>query len=224
MKNVTIVGNNPEFKSGNLIKITDVSNLEFNNVVFKGSSYNTVMTGQTCTAGKYLQNLQINNCKFGEICKHVNLWLAAWKDGAIFNIKNTSFLTGEQIFCFSDFHAANDVAGFENKLTVNLENVTIDHYQKDGSEYEGIMLFDSRYCAAGTFESTNPFGADKVTLNLTNVVVNGNRLTASDFIMGNGGAGQMLYIFKAKEKVNLAYSEETKHLFPKVYVDGVLVG
>lgn len=223
MENVTIVGNNPEFKSGNLIKISDANALKFNNVIFKGTSYNTVMTGQSCTAGKYLQSVLINNCKFDEICKHVNLWFAAWKDGAVFNIKNTSFRTGEQILCFSDYHADNDSAGFANKLTVNLENVTIENYQKDGSKYEGIMLFDSRYCTAGTFESTNPFGADKVTLNLINVVVNGDKLTASDFIMGNNGAGQMLYIYKAKDKTNLVYSEETKHLFPKVYVDGVLV-
>ena len=194
--------------SSNCIKVVEAETMTIKDTTFSGTTYNTIMTGQNST--NFLKNMIIDNCDFNEDCKHINIWFAGYQDNATLTISNCHFRRGEQFLCISDF------AGTDNKLTVNLVNCVIDQYEKDGTEYEGIILMDGRNVNVGEFEEKNPFGAGKVTININNVTVAGEKLTADNFIMGNGGAGQMLYMYKAKEKANVAYSEETANLFPTI--------
>ena len=195
-------------KNANVVKVVDATSMTVKDTGFSGTTYNTIMTGQNTTA--FLKNMLVDNCDFAEDCKHINIWFAGYQDEATLTISNCHFKGGEQFLCISDF------AGTDNRLTVNIVNCTIDQYEKDGTEYEGIILLDARNVNVGEFESKNPFGDGKVTINFNNVTVAGEKLTADKFVMGNGGAGQMLYIYKAKEKANVAYSDATAHLFPTI--------
>lgn len=195
-------------KNANLVKVVEAETLVIRDTVFSGTTYNTIMTGQNSTS--FLKSMIVDNCDFNEDCKHINIWFGGFADNATLTISNCHFRGGEQFLCISDY------AGYSNHLTVNLVNCVIDSYEKDGTKYEGIMLLDARTCPAGAFESNNPFGDGKVIINISNVTVAGVKLNEGNFIMGNGGDGQMLYVYKAKDKANVAYSEETAHLFPTV--------
>ena len=194
--------------SSNCVMVTNATSMTVKDTAFSGNTYNTIMTGQKCDS--FLKNMVVDNCDFGENCEHINIWFAGYQDDATLTISNCHFKGGEQFLCISDF------AGTDNHLTVNIVNCAIDQYEKDGTEYEGIILLDARNVNVGEFESKNPFGDGKVTINFNNVTVAGEKLTADKFVMGNGGAGQMLYIYKAKEKANVAYSSETANFFPTI--------
>ena len=201
--------------SSNLIIAKNVKTLDLNGVTFNGPTYNTVMTGQVTT--EYLKRMTIEDCVFDEECKHVNVWFAGHDEDAILNIKNTTFKTCEQFLCISDF------SGVGKKLTVNLEGVDIANYEKGTEEspdaYEGIILLDDRVCTSDAdFLEKRPF--QNVTLNITNCTAGGVALTADTFKMGNGGVGQMLYVYCAKAKKVYSYAEHPE-VFPKVVVNGV---
>ena len=225
MKNVTIVSNYPSGNNSNTIKITDANKIEFYNVTFRGPAYNTVMTGQGCANGKYISNALFENCVFDEDCRHINIWFAAWKDNAVLTIKNCKFKTCEQFLCLSDFHGAAGNDQFNNKLTINIENCIIENYEKGTVEnpdaYEGIILCDSRKTTASNFETLNPFGDGKVTINITNTKVGNELLTIDKFNMGTKGPGQMLYLYRAAGSKNYDFNEETHNLFPSVTIDGL---
>jgi len=220
MKNLTIVCNYPSGKLSNAVMIKDAKEIEFKNVKFEGPAYNTIMTGQRCKAGGYLESLVIENCTFNELCRHINIWCAAWKNNAVVTIKNCKFATCEQFLCLGDFHAANDVAGFANKLTVNIENCEIVNYEKNDA-YEGIILCDSRHATAANYAEVNPFA--NVTINITNTKVGDVLLTKDNFLMGTQAVGQMLYVYRAKDNTNFVFNADTKAFFPTVYVDGELI-
>ncbi len=225
MKNVTITSYCPVGKpNDNTIKIMDSSNTEFKNVTFKGVSYNTVMTGQTCKPGKYIESALFENCTFDETCRHISIWFAAWKDNAVLTIRNCKFKTCEQFLCLSDFHGDAGESQFNNKLTVNIENCVIENYEKGTVEnpdaYEGIILCDSRKTTASNFETLNPFGDGKVTINIVNTKVGNDLLTIDNFKMGTKGPGQMLYLYRASGSKNYDFNEDTQNLFPTIIVDG----
>lgn len=192
--------------SSNCIKVVEADSMTIRDTTFSGRTYNTIMTGQNCTA--FLKNMIVDNCDFAEECRHINIWFGGFQDNATLTISNCHFRGGEQFLCIGDY------AGHGNRLTVNIVNCSIDQYEKDGTEYEGIILLDSRKSAAGMFESDNPFG--RISINFSNVTVAGERLTADNFVMGSGGSGQMLYIYKASDRANVPYTPETAHLFPTV--------
>lgn len=201
--------------SSNLIIAKNVKTLDLNGVTFNGPTYNTVMTGQVTT--EYLKRMAIEDCVFDEECKHVNVWFAGHDEDATLNIKNTTFKTCEQFLCISDF------SGVGKKLTVNLEGVDVANYQKGTEEspdvYEGIILLDDRVCTSDAdFLEKRPF--QNVTLNITNCTAGGVALTADTFKMGNGGVGQMLYVYCAKARKVYSYAEHPE-VFPKVVVNGV---
>ena len=203
--------------SSNLIIAKEVKTLDIEGTTFNGQTYNTVMTGQVTT--EYLKRMTIKDCVFDEECKHVNVWFAGFDDNATLNIKNTTFRTCEQFLCISDF------SGADHKLTVNLENVEITNYEKGTEEspdqYEGIILLDDRICTSEEdFLEKTPF--KDVTINITNCTAGGVALTADTFKMGNGGVGQMLYVYCAKVKKVYSYAEHPE-VFPKVVVNGVEV-
>ena len=205
----TFVG--PTQQSSNLMEVHNADTMTINGVKFTGDTYNTIMTGQR--TADYLSALTIENCDFAENCKHVNIWFGGFKDNAVLTIRNCHFATAEQFLCISDF------AGKTNKLTINLENVTIDNYEHaDGDKYSGIMLFDDRICTSeDDFLSSKPFA--NVTLNISNLTVAGVRMNAENFKLGTDGGDQMAYMYCAKSGKTYLYNAANKALWPKVVLD-----
>ena len=230
--NSTIDSDNPEQKSSNMIKVTSAEVLKLDGVEFTGETYNTVMTGQNTFA--FLKYIDIINCDFNENAKHVNIWIGAWQDNAVCNIKNCHFNTMEQILLLGDGHL---VDGNSNKLVINIEDCVIDNYDRTGKtgisatnlKYQGIIGCEAFNNGANSIKTAeqaaqlNPFG--NVTINIKNVTAAGVRLTAADFKMGTQGEGQQIWLCFDKYSAysNVVYGEDTKNLFPTVYVDGVLV-
>ena len=205
----TFVG--PTQQSSNLMEVHNADTMTISGVKFTGATYNTIMTGQR--TADYLSALTIENCDFAENCKHVNIWFGGFKDNAVLTIRNCHFATAEQFLCVSDY------AGKTNKLTINLENVTIDNYEHaDGDKYSGIMLFDDRICTSeDDFLSSKPFA--NVTLNISNLTVAGVRMNAENFKLGTDGGDQMAYIYCAKSGKTYLYNAANKALWPKVVLD-----
>ena len=55
-------------KSSNLLKVTNAKSIIIKDVDFTGSTYNTIMTGQSTQ--EFVKNMLIDNCNFNEDCKH----------------------------------------------------------------------------------------------------------------------------------------------------------
>lgn len=198
-------------ESSNLFRVKEAETLTIDGTTFTGDTYNTVMTGQKTKV--YLKEFNLLNCKFEEACKHFNVWFAGYQDGAVLNIKNCSFKTCEQFLCVADF------SGTENHLTVNIEDVTIENYDDTGDIYNGFILMDDRVCTSmDDFIAKSPFS--KVTFNIKNLTVKGQKVTAESFKMGSADKGQMLYMYVAKADKTVAMSDDTAALFPAVnFVD-----
>lgn len=200
--------------NSNLVTSINTESLVIKDTVFGGNTYNTIMTGQQTTS--YLKDMLIENCTFDENCKHINIWFAGFQDNATLTIKNCHFKTCEQFLCVSDFSGTN------NTLTINIQNCTIDNYEtgtiESPDQYEGIILMDDRTCTSrNDFIDKNPFGAGKITINISNLTVKGTKITSSNFIMGSGQPGQMLYVYSVKGGGCFSYSgNET--LFPTINV------
>lgn len=205
--------------ASNAIKVLSAEVFKLENVNFTGETYNNIMTGQN-TDGHYLKYADIINCNFNDICKHVYIWFAGWQDNAVLNIRNCKFKSCEQMLCLADYHG--QINQFDNKLTVNIENCEIENYEKNDA-YEGFLYCDSRQTNSSNFETLNPFGNGKITININNVTVGGVRLTKDNFLMGTKAAGQMLYLYRAAGRALYSFDENTKNLFPTVYVDGELI-
>ena len=200
--------------SSNLIIAKEVKTLDIEGTTFNGQTYNTIMTGQKTS--EYLKRMTIKDCVFDEDCKHVNVWFAGYDENASLNVEGTTFRTAEQTFCISDFSGAGRV------LTVNIKNVNITNYEKGTEEapdqYEGFIILDDRICTSEEdFLEKKPFSG--VTINLDNVTAGGVPVTAENFKMGNGGVGQMLYVYCAKTRKVYSYAEHPE-VFPKVVVNG----
>ena len=200
--------------SSNLLFAKEVKTLDIEGTTFDGQTYNTIMTGQR--TAEYLKRMTIKDCVFDEDCKHINVWFAGWDENATLNIENTTFRTAEQTLCIGDFSGAG------RKLTVNLKDVVITNYEKGTEEapdkYEGFIILDDRICTGDAdFLEKKPFSG--VTINLTNVTAGGAPVTAESFKMGNGGVGQMLYVYCAKANKVYSYDEHPE-VFPKVVVNG----
>lgn len=196
--------------SSNCVKITGVKSLTIRDTTFSGETYNTIMTGQNTT--EFLKYLVIENCDFSEDCKHVNIWIGGYQDGAVIDIRDCHFKTCEQVLCISDFHDSPS-----NTIIINLTNVTIDNYEQNDAaqpDYNGFILLDSRKCAAGEVEEKNPFGAGKMVINMKNVNAGGVLIDEGNFVMGRSGNGQMLYYYVASERRNIEYGDGS--MFPTV--------
>jgi hypothetical protein len=203
-------------KSSNLVMAQGTETMTVKDTTFTGQTYNTIMTGQRTT--EYLKEFTIENCNFDEDCKHVNVWFAGFQDGATLTIKNCKFKTCVQFLCVSDF------AGKTNKLNIVLENVTIESFQNDDQQkiYNGFMYFDDRVCASEVdFLESKPFA--NVTLTLKNVTAGGVKMTADTFKLGNAEIGQMCYMYCSKSNSVYPFNDETKVMWPKISVDGVVV-
>ncbi len=193
-------------ESSNLFKAVNVQDLVIKDTVFTGSTYNTIMTGQKCT--EYIKSMLIENCTFDEDCKHVNIWLSSFQDGATVTIRNCKFKSCEQILCLSD------MAGKTNKCKIVLENITIDKYE-DAGMYRGIIYCDDRICASEEeFLDSKPFA--NIELELNNVTAMGTSITPSNFMLGTNDEKQMMYVFCAKARKT--YSDVS--VFPKITVNG----
>ena len=206
-------------QSSNLFNAKECHTLVIKGTTFSGDTYNTIMTGQMGQPGSahtYLDEMTIEDCTFDENCKHVNVWFAGFQDEAVLTIKNCTFKTCEQFLCVSDF------AGFNNKLTINLENVRIQNYERaEGDKYSGIMLFDDRLASSeAQFLENKPFS--NITLNITNCYAGDTKLTAANFKMGTNDADQMAYVYCYASKKTYNYADY-KAQFPTVVIDGVTV-
>ena len=194
--------------SSNVIRLIDGKYLTIKDTTFSGTTFNTIMTGQKSTS--YIKGCTIENCNFNETCKHINIWFAGFQDNAVLNISNCHFKSMEQFLCLSDY------SGVTNHLTVNISNCVIDNYQKDGSEYEGFILCDDRFCTTEeAFLAAKPFS--NITININNLTAGGVKVTSDNFIMGNPGYNQMLYVFCAASIKTYKFSEHPE-LFPIVNI------
>lgn len=201
----------PTQQSSNLMEVHNADTMTIKGVKFTGQTYNTIMTGQR--TADYLSSLTIEDCDFAENCKHVNVWFGGFKDNAVLTIRNCHFATCEQFLCVSDF------AGKTNKLTINLENVTVDNYEHaDGDKYSGIILFDDRVCTnEADFLASKPFA--NVTLNISNLTVAGTRMNSENFKLGTDNGDQMVYVYCAKSAKTYPLNADNKALWPKVVLD-----
>lgn len=205
-------------ESSNCINIQHANSVILKDINFTGNIYNTIMTGQMTDRTKFIKNMLIDNCIFDETCNHFPIWFAGHQDDAVLTISNCHFKTCEQFLCLSDF------ADTKNKLTVNIINCTIDNYdhsylEKYGYDYAGFIIIESRNQASyEDFLEKNIYGNEKVIFNITNLTVEGKKITKNNFNIANGQENQSIYYYCNKYTDNVSrcikYSEQTKHLFP----------
>ena len=187
MKDCTVACNTAN--NTNVIKIQNSQYITIRDMVFTGRTYNTIMTGQTCE--QPIKMLTIENCEFREFADHVNIWAAKFADDAVVTISNCHFYdSDEQVLALSN-------EGLAKNITINMVNCVIDKCET-GDEYEGFILcqdYNKPKTAEG-FAERHMF--KEMTINLTNVVLRGEKLTPETFKMGTASEGQCLYVYGDK--------------------------
>lgn len=187
MKDCTVACNTAN--NTNVIKIQNSQYITIRDMVFTGRTYNTIMTGQTCE--QPIKMLTIENCEFREFADHVNIWAAKFADDAVVTISNCHFYdSDEQVLALSN-------EGLAKNITINMVNCVIDKCEV-GDEYEGFILcqdYNQPKTAEG-FAERHMF--KEMTINLTNVVLRGEKLTQETFKMGTASEGQCLYVYGDK--------------------------
>lgn len=199
------------------LSINKASNIVINGLKYNANQgYNGMELGLSDTEPK-IKTVTIENFNIDGEMTHNIFNIFSFADNAIVNINNCHFTNAWGVLRISN--------KFNNKgLVVNLTNVTVDNTTCDSTKYNPglIILQDYINPDLATMQSENPFGGDKVTINLTNVSYMGEKITSD---MNIGAPVPLAEGQTVKEKLTIAsvYGPKTggsyidKNKYPELY-------
>ena len=172
----------------------------------ESGAYNAIEIGLSSVPG----SVDIDNVNFGGALSNNAILVFSTKDNAIINIKNVNFGTLSNPIRISNKTNATGV-------TVNIINCTCDAWDSN-LEYTGMILFQD-YTSKSQEEAVenNLFGPDKITINIENFEIGGNKIeTPEDIatVCGTKDANQLFYAYNGYEGV-LAYGSDR---YPKINI------
>lgn len=197
INNVTINGAFPK-ASGNCavnIHCGDVVNIKdviFTEKACAGTRYNGIEIGLNDKEVPSIINIE--NVRFEGKLLNNGILVFATKDNAIINIKNCYFKEISNPLRFSNGLNAKNV-------TVNIIDCVCDKWDTS-KEYRGLICFeDYTSKTASAAEEANLFAPSKLTVNITNLIHNGNKInTPADLanVLGSGTEDQIAYVYRDK--------------------------
>lgn len=150
------------------------------------------------------KNVIFDNCRFLNYFTHNAFSVFRMQDNATITLNNCYFEDIVGVMRISNYTNAKNI-------TININNCVLDKVNNN----IGLILFqDSQNKTSEEFYETNRFGNGKFTVNINNLIANGQKVT-SDTTIGAGAASCAINVY-AKKIGYLSYNEDNKQYFPTV--------
>ena len=188
---VVLTGVCPKSLSNAQISINngDGNDVEFKNSTIKQTSYNAIEIGLNNNA--LPSNVVIDGVDFENELSNNAILVFGLKDNGTLTVKNCHFANVSNCLRFSNKSNASGI-------TINIEGCTVNKWDSD-PEWAGFLIFeDYTSKAADTESSNNLYGDGKITVNLSNVVCNGTKVTADNLTLGAKTANTFAYVYYDK--------------------------
>ena len=155
--------------------------------------YNAIEVG--LGTGKTPNNVTVQNLDVTSNLTNNAVLVFATQDDATITIKDCHFASVSNVLRVSNRTNATGV-------TINIENVTVDHWDSD-PDWAGLIIFEDYVNRADTVATENVFAPEKMTVNIKNLVYDGKKVTIPTGglkeIVGSRDENQVLYIWNNYE-------------------------
>ena len=173
-------------------ELIEIKNVTFTGAACAGTRYNGIEIGLNDKNVPSVINIE--NVRFEGKILNNGILVFATKDNAVINIKNCYFKDLSNAFRFSNGLNAKNV-------TINIIDCTVDSWDKTKG-YQGLIIFeDYTSKTASAAKEANLFAPNKLKVNITNLIHNGNKInTPTDWasVLGSGTDDQIAYVYRDK--------------------------
>ena len=199
-------------KSKNMLYVKNTEIAEEASVVMKNTTITGESLGYNCILIDHtnLKSVTIDNVDFLGTLNNNAISVFEINDNGVINISNCDFNVVSNVFRFSN-------RGNKKNIVINISNCTCNQWESY-ADYAGIIcLQDYTSKTIDEAVSANRFAPDKITINISNFVYNGVRMTKNDI-------ANVCYVFRDIEnktdssKGNYRYSEDNLYMFPTINI------
>ena len=203
INNLSVSGNFPKANGNAVINVNESEYIVFKDMIFDSSDiYNGIEIGLNSTT--LPKNILFENCKF----------TGAFSNNAIliFGTQNNATITLSNCY----FEKVSNALRLSNKtnasgITVNIVNCTVDAWDTLAPWQGFLICQDYTSGSSEEVDTNNLFGNNKITVNFTNLVHNGEKIIPDNLqkVCGTGNDDQIVYIYaEQKDPSNaIPYSE-----------------
>lgn len=202
---LTLSGNYPKALSNAQISINnnDGKSVEIKNSTINQTSYNAIEIG--LADGSIPSEVVVDGVDFKSDLSNNAILVFGLKDNGTITIKNCHFKSVSNCVRFSNKSNATGV-------TINIENCTVDKWDSN-PKYAGFLIFEDYTSKdAQETQSNNLFGDGKITVNLDNVICNGQKITKENLKLGAQTADTFAYVYD--DKVGYVTYTDNKNSYP----------
>lgn len=178
------------------------------NSKFGQNGYNCIEIGLS-TSVEPPSKVTIEDCDFGGELTNNAILIFATKDNAIINIRRCHFASVSNVLRLSNRTGAKNV-------TVNIEDCVIEKWESN-PKYAGFLLMQDYVSSSiEAFKELNPFGPDKLTINVKGMVHAGKRVNPDDIsaLLNCNSANQLAYVWIGNVPSSYKYPEYDPDIFP----------
>lgn len=188
---IVLNGDYPKASSNAQISVNngDGNDVEIKNSTINQTSYNGIEIG--LGSDSLPKNVVIDGIDFEGKLSNNAILVFGLKDNGTLTIKNCHFESMSNCVRFSNKANATGI-------TINIENCTVGNWDSDPI-WAGFFIFEDYTSKSTDAENKNNlFGDGKITVNLTNVVCNGEKLTPDKLVLGSKTADTFAYVYYDK--------------------------
>ena len=203
INNLSVSGNFPKANGNAVINVNESEYIVFKDMIFDSSDiYNGIEIGLNSTT--LPKNILFENCKFTGAFSNNAILIFGTQDNATITLSN----------CY--FEKVSNALRLSNKtnasgITVNIVNCTVDAWDTLAPWQGFLICQDYTSGSSEEVDTNNLFGNNKITVNFTNLVHNGEKIIPDNLqkVCGTGNDDQIVYIYaEQKDPSNaIPYSE-----------------
>ncbi len=191
IRDLNLNGDFPKANGNSVVQINNAEFVLFKDMVFDSNNvYNGIEIGLSKTATQQAKNIIFENCQFkGEFANNAIL---------IFTTDNNSVITLNNCH----FDKVSNALRISNKtnsknVVININNCTIDGWDSN-PEYQGFIIFeDYTNKTEEDVNANNLFAPEKITVNINNLIYQGEKLVPTDIasVCGTANENQIIYVY-----------------------------
>lgn len=177
--------------------------------VFGQNGYNCFEIGLSGTV-EPPKKVDIINCDFSGVLTNNAISVFATQDNAEINIKGCHFASTSNMLRISNRTNAKNV-------TINIEDCVIDKWDADPMYGGFLIMQDYTSKNMDQFNEANPFGKDKLTINVKNMIHAGKRIKVDhiEAYVNCNNSNQIAYIYIGGVPADYRYPAYDPAIFPE---------
>jgi hypothetical protein len=156
-----------------------------------------------------VSKVTIENCDFSGSLNNNAILVFDTKPGTIITVRNCHFASVSNVIRLSNRSGAKNVV-------LNIEDCTIDKWDSDPKYAGFLILEDYKSKNMDTFNELNPFGPDKITVNVKNMRYAGNKICPDqvDAYLNCNDPKQLAYVYIDNVGSDYRYPAYDPAIFP----------